>query len=163
MNNNILIIDVKEYPIINQLIIIGEKSKKYKDQIKKLIKSKEKRSLVKNFLARGVDLIKKLYSSVGYNFAEVQQKLKKIDENNYDLLIDINRGDQTKISSINFIGNDSVRGKRLRDVIASEEDKFWKVISRNTNFSENLINLDIRLLSNYYKSLGFYDIKINSI
>ena len=50
----------------------------------------------------------------------------------------------------------------MRDVIASEEDKFWKVISRNTNFSENLINLDIRLLSNYYKSLGFYDIKINS-
>ena len=28
LNNNILIIDVKEYPIINQLIIIGEKSKK---------------------------------------------------------------------------------------------------------------------------------------
>jgi outer membrane protein insertion porin family len=162
LNNNILIIDVKEYPIINQLIIKGEKSKKYKDQIKKLIKSKEKRSLVKNFLARDVDLIKKLYSSVGYNFAEVEAKLKKIDENNYDLLIDINRGDQTKISSINFIGNNSVRGKRLRDVIASEEDKFWKVISRNTNFSENLINLDIRLLSNYYKSLGFYDIKINS-
>ena len=162
LNNNILIIDVKEYPIINQLIIIGEKSKKYKDQIKKLIKSKEKRSLVKNFLARDVDLIKNLYSSVGYNFAEVEAKLKKIDENNYDLLIDINRGDQTKISSINFIGNNSVRGKRLRDVIASEEDKFWKVISRNTNFSENLINLDIRLLSNYYKSLGFYDIKINS-
>ena len=34
--------------------------------------------------------------------------------------------------------------------------------SRNTNLSENLINLDKRLLSNYYKSLGFYDIKINS-
>ena len=118
--------------------------------------------MVKSFLARDVDLIKKLYSSVGYNFAEVEAKLKKIDENNYDLLIDINRGDQTKISSINFIGNNSVRGKRLRDVIASEEDKFWKVISRNTNLSENLINLDIRLLSNYYKSLGFYDIKINS-
>ena len=39
---------------------------------------------------------------------------------------------------------------------------FWKIISRNTNFSENLINLDKRLLSNYYKSLGFYDVKVNS-
>ena len=50
----------------------------------------------------------------------------------------------------------------MKEIIASEEDKFWKVISKNTNFSQNLINLDIRLLSNYYKSLGFYDIKINS-
>ena len=39
-----------------------------------------------------------------------------------------------------------LRDKRLRDIIASEEDKFWKIISRNTNFSENLINLDLRLL-----------------
>ena len=39
---------------------------------------------------------------------------------------------------------------------------FGKLLSRNTNFSENLINLDKRFLKNYYKSLGFYDVKINS-
>ena len=55
-----------------------------------------------------------------------------------------------------------IRSKRLRDIIASEENKFWKIISKNTNFSENLINLDKRLLTNYYKSIGFYDVKINS-
>ena len=47
-------------------------------------------------------------------------------------------------------------------MIASEESKFWKVLSKNTNFSENLINLDRRLLINYYKSLGFYNVKILS-
>ena len=50
----------------------------------------------------------------------------------------------------------------MRDVIASEEDKFWKFISRNTKFSENLVNLDKRLLTNYYKSLGYYDVNITS-
>ena len=34
--------------------------------------------------------------------------------------------------------------------------------SRNTSISENLINLDRRLLTNYYKAQGFYDIKIKS-
>ena len=67
-----------------------------------------------------------------------------------------------KISSISFTGDKKVREKRLRDVIASEEDKFWKIISRNTKFSQNLINLDLRLLTNYYKSIGYYDVKINS-
>ena len=33
---------------------------------------------------------------------------------------------------------------------------------KNTALSENLINLDQRLLINYYKSIGFYDVKIES-
>ena len=37
-----------------------------------------------------------------------------------------------------------------------------EILSRNTRFSKNLVNLDIRLLTNYYKSLGFYDVKISS-
>ncbi len=162
LSNNILTVNLKEYPIVNQLIIIGEKSKKYKDQIKKLIKTKEKKSLVKSNLAKDINLIEKLYSSLGYNFAKAEAKLRKIDEENFDLLIQIDRGEKTKISSISFIGNQNVSARRLRDIIASEENKFWKFISRNTNLSENLINLDLRLLTNYYKSLGFYDINVTS-
>ena len=33
---------------------------------------------------------------------------------------------------------------------------------KNTRFSENQISLDERLLLNYYKSLGYYDVKINT-
>ena len=159
---NILIINLKEYPIINQLVLIGEKSKKFKDEIIKIINSKQKKSLNKSNIAKDVDIIKNLYSSLGYNFAKVDTKLKKINENNYDLLFEIDRGEKTKISKINFIGNNNVRNTRLKNIIASEEDKFWKVISKNTVLSKNLINFDLRLLTNYYKSIGFYDVKINS-
>lgn len=162
LKNKILKIEVKEYPVVNQLIIVGEKSNRYKEQIKKVIKLKEKRSLIKSYLASDVDLIKNLYSSLGYNSAKIDAKLKKNDDQNYDLLINIDRGNRTKILSINFIGNENIRARRLRDVLASEEDKFWKIITKNTNLSENLINLDIRLLTNYYKSLGFYDAKVTS-
>ena len=162
LKNNKLKIDLKEYPIISQLIIVGEKSNKYKEQIKKIMKLKEKRSFIRSYLARDIDRIKTLYSSIGYNSSVVETKIRKIDNDNYDLLIEIDRGEQTKIKTVNFIGNSSVRTNRLKDVIASEEDKFWKIITRNTNLSENLINLDLRLLTNYYKSLGFYDVKIKS-
>ena len=162
LTNNILSIDVKEYPFINQIIITGEKKKAYEDQIKKLIRSKEKKSYIKSFLLNDEELIKKLYSSLGYNSAQVVSKINVIDERSVDLLFEINRGEKTKIASVKFIGNNYVRSKRLRDVIASEEDKFWKFLSRNTNFSENIVNLDKRLLINYYKSIGFYNIKVNS-
>ena len=162
LTNNILSISIKEYPFINQLIIIGEKKKSFEDEIKKLIKLKEKKSFVRSALSEDVETIKKIYSSLGYNSAIVEPKINVIDERSVDLLFKINRGEKTKISSIKFIGNKFVKSKRLRDVIASEESKFWKFLSRNTNFNENLINLDKRLLTNFYKSEGFYDIKINS-
>ena len=34
--------------------------------------------------------------------------------------------------------------------------------NRNTNFSQNLIDLDIRLLQNYYKSKGYKKVKVLS-
>ena len=162
VENNILKIDVKEYPVINQLILVGETSTKIKDELKKILQLKEKNSFIKSLITKDIDSIKKLYSSMGYNFAKVEAKFNEIDKNNIDLIFDINKGNQTKISSITFIGNKKIKSKRLLDVIASEKDQFWKFISRNTKFSTSLINLDIRLLTNYYKSLGYYDVNVTS-
>ena len=138
LKNNVLTISVKEYPFINQLVITGEKSKKYIEQIKKIIKLKEKRSFITSYLANDIERIKNLYSSVGFNSSKVEIKTRKIDSNSFDLLIEIDRGNKTKIKSINFIGNKKINNRRLRSVIASEETKFWKVLSRNTNFTDNL-------------------------
>ena len=160
--NGVLNIIVKEYPLINQLIINGEPSSRIKEEIKKQIFTKSKRSYVKSYLSNDVNLIKKLYSSIGYNFPNIDVKIKELDGSNVDVLIDIDKGQITKISSISFIGDKKIRDNRLRDVIASERDRFYKIISKNTRYSENLINLDLRLLKNYYKSLGFYDVEITS-
>ena len=162
IKDKILIINLKEYPLINNIVIIGEKTSRFKEQILKVIKSKQNGSYVENDFKQDINTIKNLYSSIGYNFPTIEPKLKQIDDNNIDLVIEINRGEISKISKINFIGDKKIKDKRLRDIIASEEDKFWKFISRNTKFSENLINLDKRLLTNYYKSIGYYDVSVES-
>ncbi len=162
IKNQFLIINLEEYPVINQLVLLGEKANKIKDQIKEFIKSKEKGSFIQNNIQEDINIIKTLYSSIGYNFAEVNAKVRKIDENNLDLIFEIKRGEITRISKISFLGDKKIKEKRLRDIIASEEDKFYKFITRNTRFSENLINLDKRLLVNYYKSMGYYDVQVTS-
>ncbi len=162
LSNGILKINLIEYPIINQLTFLGETNNKYIDEIKKIINLKEKNSFIKNNIPKDIELIKKLYSSLGYNFVKVDTKIRKINKSSLDLIFELDRGEISKISKISFIGDKKVREKRLRDVIASEEDKFWKVISKNTRYNENLINLDLRLLENYYKSIGYYDVKISS-
>ncbi len=162
LKDGVMSISLVEYPVINELIILGEKSEKYSDRIKEIISLKSKDSFIKNNLSKDVDLIKQLYSSLGYNFVEISTKIREIDKDNLDLIFEIQKGEVTKISKISFTGNKKIRERRLRDIIASEEDKFWKIISKNTKFSQNLVNLDKRLLKNYYKSIGYYDVEVTS-
>ena len=162
LSNNTLIINVKEYPTVNQLILIGEKSSRIKSQITKAISTKEKRPFISSSLKKDIEIIKSLYSTAGFNFAKVKTKIKKIDQSNIDIVIDIERGDKTVISSINFLGDKKIREKKLKSIIASEEHKFWKVVSNNSKFSKDLVSLDKRLLSNYYKSIGYKDVEVTS-
>ena len=162
IKNNILTINLVEYPLVNQIIILGEENLNIKKRIKDVISLKEKNSFIRNNLNNDINLIKNLYSSIGYKFAKIDSKIREIDENNYDIALEISKGNLTKIAKIFFIGDKKIKERRLRDVIVSEESKFWKIISKNTRFSENQISLDERLLLNYYKSLGYYDVKINT-
>ena len=155
-------VQLEEYSVINELIILGEETKKYVAEIKKLMSLKQKDSFIESNLSKDIEIIKKLYASLGFNFVKVETKIREIDTSSLDLVIEIAKGNRSKIQEIKFTGDKKIRERRLRDVIASEEDKFWKFISRNTNFSQNLIELDKRLLTNYYKSIGYYDVNITS-
>ncbi len=160
--NGLLQITVEEYPVVNQLLIEGEPSKRIREKIENLISTKQKQSFIKSFISQDINLIKNLYSSIGYNFTNIDVSIKEVDQKNFDVLLKIDKGEITKISSINFLGDKKIRNNRLRNIIASEKDQFWKFLSKNTSFSKNLVDLDIRLLNNYYKSLGFYDVQITS-
>ena len=71
-------------------------------------------------------MIKSLYSSAGFNFAKIEVSQKVIDEDKIDLVFEIDRGEKTKIDSINFIGNNKVSSRRLRDVIDPKKVSFGK-------------------------------------
>ncbi len=160
--NNILLIKVKEYPIINTIQINGEPKNEIQEYILKILNSKEKGSFIKSNIAKDVELIKNFYKSLSFNNIKVEAKYDKIIDGRSNLIIDLDKGTKTKIKKIIFIGDKKVNERRLRDVIVSEESKFWKVLSRNTNLNQSNLELDKRLLSNYYKSAGFYDVEILS-
>ena len=107
-------------------------------------------------------MIKKIYSLSGYNSSKVEIKTKEISNDQIDILIEVDRGNKTKISSISFVGNKKISNRKLKDITASQEHKFWKIFTKNTNFNDSLLDLDKRLITNYYKSSGFYDAKVNS-
>ena len=162
--NNTLKITVEENPIINTIIIDGEKAKKYKEVILEIISLKEKSSFVESDVKKDIEMVKSFYKSLGFYAAEVEARSQPIgqDKSRLNLIFSVNKGEKYKISRINFIGDKKIKFKRLRDVIASEEHRFWKFISKNVYLNSERIELDKRLLKNFYLSKGYYNVEIVS-
>jgi len=153
---------VKEYPLINSVELEGEKSNTVKKSVLERLSLKSSGSFIESSLNEDVNLLKKIYASIGFNFAKVEAKIEKFSNNRINLIYVLDKGKKTDIKKINFIGDKKLKERRLRDIIVSEEAKFWKFLSKNTFLNSNTINLDKRLLENYYKSLGYYDVQILS-
>ena len=163
-SNGILKIVVEENPIINSITLQGEPTKKFTKALLNFMTLKEKSSYIKNDVKKDVEIIKEFYNQLGYYSSKVEARTTKAKDGNnlIDLIFIIDKGKREKITKIFFIGEKKIKTKRLRDVIATEEAKFWKFISRNIYLNNQRIELDKRLLKNYYLSKGYYDAEILS-
>ena len=160
-NNGILSIFVVENPIIENIEITGIKNKFLIKEIKDLISLKDRMSFSQSQLTKDTNFINNILKSQGYYFAKVKPLINKNDQlNSINLIIDIEKGDKAKIEKIEFIGDKKIKDKKLLEVIASEEHKFWKFISRQVYLNQSLIELDKRLLENYYKNQGYFKVKV---
>ena len=137
----ILKINVEENPIINSITLQGEATKKFTKALKNFMTLKEKSSYIKNDVKNDIEIIKSFYSQQGYYSSIVEARTKEVKgaNNLVDLIFIIDKGKREKITKIFFIGEKKIKTKRLRDVIATEEAKFWKIISRNIYLNDQRI------------------------
>tara|TARA_Y100000768_G_scaffold265353_1_gene202614 strand:+ start:3210 stop:5459 length:2250 start_codon:yes stop_codon:yes gene_type:complete len=160
-DNGILKISVIENPIIEEIEIIGIKKDSFKEAIYKEISLKNRKSYTKISLKKDIDLINNILKTNGFYFADIKTSLKKNSElNSVKITLDINLGEKAKIKEIVFIGDKKIKDKKLLELIASEEHKFWKFISNKVYLNQSLIKFDKRLLENYYKNNGYYNVKV---
>ncbi len=162
INNNILNIQVKENPIIQSVVIEGVKNKRILKVLNEQIELKEKTSFVINKIKNDESKITNILRTNGFYFSKVVSKIKKNENNTIDLIFDIELGDRAHIKKISFIGDKKIKDRKLRSVIVSEESKFWKFISTKKYLDVSRIKLDERLLFNYYKNKGYYNVSIES-
>ena len=154
-------ISVIENPIIENIELTGIKNKTIIKLLNDGITLKNRMSFTENQLEKDINFIDNLLKSNGYYFAELQPSLIKNEElNSIKLKINIDLGNKAKIKNISFIGDKKIKDKKLLEVIASEEHKFWKFISRNVYLNQPRIELDKRLLENFYKNKGYYKVNV---
>ena len=162
IENNVLNIFVKEYPIIQKINYNGIKSNTILENITANIILKDKSPYNLFSLKNERDRISNVMKELGYYNSSIKTSVETLDENLVNINFDITLGDKAKIKKITFIGNKIFKDNKLKRLIASSEYKFWKIISGRKYLNENLIKLDERLLKNYYLNNGYYDVEINT-
>ena len=159
-NNNVLTINVIENPIVNFFYINGIKDTDL-DQVNKIITLKENSIFSSSKLKKDIESTREFLNATGYYQASIVPEVIKIDNNQVNLIINIDKKEISKIKNIFFIGSKFFSNSQLIDVITSSEDGWWKFFSTSA-LSEQRIELDKQLLKDFYKSKSFYDVQIES-
>ena len=158
-----LVINVQENPIISNIEFTNIKKESLIEDLRDLMSLKQRNSFSKNKLRSDLNTIRNFLKGRGYYFSNVESSFVKNEQlNSVDLIIDVELGQKSKIKKISFIGDKKIKDKKLLRIIASEEHKFWKFLSKKVYLNQSIVDLDVRLLKNYYKNLGYYDIKIEN-
>ena len=159
-NQDILTITVAENPIVNFFYINGVKDSDL-DQINKIIILKENNIFSSSKLKKDIQATREFLNAAGFYQALITPEVIKIDNNQVNLIINIDKKEISKIKNIYFIGNKVFSNSQLIDVITSSEDGWWKFFS-TSSLSEQRIEYDKQLLKDFYKSKSFYDVQIES-
>ena len=156
-----LVIKVKENPIIQEVSLTGIKKKEFEEKLLEKISLKSRSSFTDFKLQNDVNLINNILKQSGYYFSKIDPLVQKNNENNsINLNFKIDLGSKAKIKTIQFIGDKKIKDRKLKNVIVSEESKFWKFISNKIYLDKQRIELDKRLLDNYYKNKGYYNVDV---
>ena len=161
IDNNTLLINVLENPIIENINYTGLK-KKFLEEIRKEALFKSRSSYNEYTVGEEKKRLIFLLKELGYYNSVVNIYVKNKKDNLVDIEINLNLGEKAKIKKITFVGNKIFKDSKLKRIIASSEYKYWKFLSGRKFLNENLVEFDKKLLSNFYKNNGFYNVEINS-
>ena len=161
ISNNLVTIKVDEYPIIQEINIEGIKRKQTVKELKEQITLKEKNPFNETLIKADLNTIYNIFKTAGFYFVEIDVQVQKNDNKTVNIIYQIDRGEKATIKEIKFIGDKKFKSRKLHSVITSEEEKFWKLISKHKYLNLERINLDKRLLKNFYLKKGYYQVEIN--
>lgn len=160
--DQILLINVEENPIIENVNYNGIKSNRILDLIKQDTFIKSRSSFNENLLKKEKLKIENILKNLGYYNSNLEILVEETKNNLVNITYNIDLGKKSKIKKITFIGNKVFKDKKLHRIITSSEYKFWKFISGRKYLNQNSVSFDERLLQNFYKNNGYYNVKINS-
>ncbi len=158
---NVVVVSVVENPVINKVAIEGNEeidTKTLDGEIRLKSRSVYTRARALADAQRILDV----YQRQGRYSATVEPKIIELDQNRVNLVFEINEGNETKVKSINFIGNRAFSDSQLRDIITTNQSSWLDWIKGGGAYDQDRLRLDQELIRQYYLKNGYADIQVTS-
>jgi outer membrane protein insertion porin family len=156
-------LDIKELPKLKEVKFVGVKKNKTEALIKDngLTKSKV---VNENLLTTTKNYIENKYKKDGYYNTKVNINISKdtATTNEVNMLVNIDKGDKVKISSIDFDGNEQMSDKTLRKAMKDTKQKNFLRILKASKFIKDKYKSDLENVIAKYKEKGYRDARIIS-
>ncbi|MBW0454372.1 MAG: outer membrane protein assembly factor BamA [Candidatus Kinetoplastibacterium crithidii] len=162
IDNNTIILNVKERPIIRSIVIRGMSSLNSKDFFKVL----EQYRLVvgnhfnKNLLEKSVNTMKEYYELKSFYNTSIKYSINNSSTNCVDIEFNVEEPKISKIKSIKIIGNNIFSEKEILQRFTSRSSNFFSWYSKSDYFLIGKIEYDIEKLISYYMDSGYLDFSI---
>ncbi len=154
-----LVVEVQEAPIINRVAFEGNR-RVSDDVLAGEVQLRARSVLTPQLVQLDRQRILDLYARRGRFGARVEPKIIELDQNRVDLVFEIVEGDTALVARINFVGNQAFSDARLRDVISTREQAFYRFLSSSDTFDPDRLAFDRELLRRYYLRNGYPDVQI---
>ena len=160
-NAGALTIQVTENPVINRVILEGNKRLK-EDKIRPEIKLAPRQIFTRSKVRADVARIIELYKRQGRFAATVEPKMVSLDQNRVDVVFEINEGPKSKVRQINIIGNEKFSDGDLKDEMATKQSSLMTILSSNTSYDPDRLAYDQQKLRLFYLTNGYADFRVIS-
>lgn len=156
-----LIIDVAEYPTINEISIEGNRRIKDEDLIG-LVGSIPRRAYSPLQAEADTLAITNAYAAAGRLAARVEPKIIRRSDNRVDLVFEVREGRVVQVNRIGFTGNRVYSDRRLRRAIDSKQAGLFRAFIRSDTFIPERLEFDKEKLRNFYLKRGYIDANVLS-
>ena len=157
-----IVIEVKENPVINRIVLEGNKRLK-DDKILPEIRLSPRQIFTRTKVRSDVERIVELYKRQGRFAARVEPKVVTLDQNRVDLVFEIVEGDKSKVRAINIIGNEQYSDGALRkEMYTREAGGLLGFLKSNDSYDPDRLAADQQKLRAYYLTQGYADFRVVS-
>ena len=157
-----LVIAVKENPVINRIILEGNKRLK-DEKITPEIKLSPRQIFTRSAARADVERILELYRRQGRFGARVEPKIVQLDQNRVDVVFEIYEGDLAKVRAINILGNNNFGDERLRkEMYTRQAGGILGFMKSNDTYDPDRLAADQQKLRAFYLTQGYADFRVVS-
>ena len=160
-NDGAVIIEVVENPVINRILLEGNKRIK-EDKIYPEIRLAPRQIFTRSKVRADVARIVELYKRKGRFAANVEPKMVQLDQNRVDIVFEINEGPKSKVQQINIIGNEEFSDGQLRGEMVTKQSRFYRFFSSSDTYDPDRLAFDQQKLRQFYLTEGYADFRVIS-